>query len=60
MAETRLLTLSEMADRLRVSVRTVQREVRLGHLRPVYIGRRVLFTEREAEAYVAAAYRRSA
>lgn len=60
MAETRLLTLPEMADRLRVSVRTVQREVRLGHLRPVRIGRRTLFTEREAEAYLAAAYRRSA
>lgn len=61
MAErTELLTLPEMAERLRISVRTVQREVRLGHLRVIHIGRRTLFTEREAEAYVAAAYRRSA
>lgn len=55
-----LLTLDEVAKRLRVSVRTVQRERSLGHLRAVRIGRRVLFTEREVDAYVAAAYRRSA
>jgi len=58
--ESKLLTLSETADRLRVSIRTVQRERSLGHLRAVKIGSRTLFLEREVEAYLAAAYRRSA
>lgn len=57
---TRLLTLPEVADVLRVSVRTVQRLVASGQLRPTHVGRRTLFEEREVEAYRAAAYRRAA
>ena len=55
---TELLTLREVADRLRVSVRTVQRLVASGQIRPIHIGRRTLITEREVETYLAAAYRR--
>jgi excisionase family DNA binding protein len=57
---TRLLTLNEAADQLRVSVRTVQRLIAARQLRPVHVGRRTLIAEREVEAYVAAAYRRTA
>ena len=55
-----LRTLDETAEQLRVSVRTVQRLRASGQLRAVMIGRRVLFRQREIDAYVAAAYRRSA
>lgn len=54
---TELLTLDEVAERLRVSRRTVERELAAGHLRPVRIGRRRLVTVKELEAYVAAAFR---
>ena len=48
-----LLTVSESADRLRLSRRTVERLIASGRIRPVRIGRRVLVTERELEAFVA-------
>ena len=57
---TRLLTLDEAAMALRVSVRTVQRLIASGQVRPVRIGRRTLVTETEVETYLAAAYRRAA
>jgi excisionase family DNA binding protein len=57
---TRLLTLNEAADVLRVSVRTVQRLIASGQIRPVHIGRRTLVTEKELEAYCSAAYRKVA
>jgi excisionase family DNA binding protein len=57
---TQLLTLDETATALRVSVRTVQRLIASGQIRPVHIGRRTLVTEKEVEAYLAAAYRRAA
>ena len=57
---TRLLTLQEAAEVLRVSVRTVQRLISSGQIRPVHIGRRTLITEKEVEAYLSAAYRRAA
>ena len=57
---TRLLTLNEAADALRVSVRTVQRLIASGQIRPVHIGRRTLVTEKELEAYCSAAYRKVA
>ena len=53
-----LLTLKEAADRLRVSRRTVERLIASGRIRPTRIGRRTLVTERELEAYIAAASRR--
>lgn len=57
---TELLTLKEAAARLRVSVRTVQRLMASGQLRPVRIGRRTLLTDKECEAFLAAAHRRAA
>ena len=48
-----LLTVPEVADRLRVSRRTVERLIRDGRIRPVRIGRRVLVTEHEIAAYLA-------
>ena len=48
-----LLTLAEVAERLRVSRRTVERLITAGRIRPVRIGRRVLVTERELGAFVA-------
>lgn len=55
-----LLTLDEAAAVLRVSVRTIQRLVASGQLRPIYVGRLPRFTMTELEAYCAAAYRRAA
>lgn len=57
---TKLLTIDEAAAVLRVSVRTLHRLVASGQLRPTKIGRRTLFTEKEVESYLAAAYRRAA
>jgi excisionase family DNA binding protein len=54
----RLLTPDDVAERLQVSRRTIQRLVASGQLRPNYIGRLPRFTERELAAYLAAAYRR--
>lgn len=49
-----LLTLSQVAERLAVSRRTVQRLIDAGELRPVRFGRSVRLTERELAAFVAA------
>jgi excisionase family DNA binding protein len=57
---TELLTLNEVAGRLRVSTRTVQRLMRSGQLRFVKIGARTLVTDKEVEAYLAARVRRAA
>lgn len=57
---TKLLTLSEAAGVMRVSVRTLQRLIASGQVRPTRIGRRTLVTETEVETYLAAAYRRVA
>jgi excisionase family DNA binding protein len=57
---TRLLTPSEVADVLQVSVRQVRRLVASGQLRPVYVGRLPRFTETEVRAYLAAHFRRAA
>lgn len=52
-----LLTIPEVAAALRVSRRTVEREIAAHRIRVVRIGRRVLVTAKELDAYVAAAYR---
>lgn len=52
-AVVELLTLQEVAEQLRVSTRTVKREIEAGRIRSVKIGRRTLVTGRELEAYVA-------
>jgi excisionase family DNA binding protein len=57
-AMTQLLTLTEAAERLRISRRTLERLVRAGRIRVVPIGSRRLVTERELEAFVAAQQRR--
>lgn len=57
---TNVFTVPEAAERLRVSPRTVRRLIASGELRPVRIGRRTVLTERELEAFLAAAFRRSA
>lgn len=53
-----LLTLDEVADRLRVSRRTVERLIASGQIRPTRVGSRTLVSDRELEAYVAAASRK--
>jgi excisionase family DNA binding protein len=55
---TELLTSAEVADRLKVSVKTVQRLTRGGELRPTYIGRLPRYTERDLEACIALLSRR--
>ena len=50
---TQLHTVAEAAAILRLSRRQVERYVAAGRLRPVRFGRRVLFTQRELEAFVA-------
>lgn len=50
---TELRTLPEVAVLLRVSERTIRRLVAAGRLRPKYVGRRPVFTDREIEAYLA-------
>ncbi len=57
---TTLLTLAEVATRLRVSRRTVQRLVASGQLRVVKVASKSLVTDAEVEAFVAAAFRRVA
>ena len=54
-----LKTLDETAELLRVSRRTVEREIKAGRIRPTRIGARTFVTLRELEAYVAAASRRA-
>ena len=51
MSEAALLTIAEVADRLSVSTKTVQRELRAHHLRHVKIGRATRISVRELEAY---------
>lgn len=53
-----LLTLDEAAEKLRVSRRTVERLIASGQIRPTRIGARTLVSDRELEAYVAAASRK--
>jgi len=50
---TELLTLSDVAQRLHVSLRTVRRLVAAGQLRVIRVGRRPLVTSGEFEAFVA-------
>lgn len=45
----RLLTLSEVADRLRLSPHTIRAMVRKGRIQPVRICRRLLFSPGEIE-----------
>lgn len=53
MTDGELLTFDEVARRLRVSRRTVERLDKAGRLRALRIGRRRVVTERELEAYIA-------
>lgn len=53
-----LWTLDEAADKLRVSRRTVERLIASGQIRPTRVGSRTLVSDRELEAYVAAASRK--
>jgi excisionase family DNA binding protein len=55
-----LFTLDEAAARLRVSIRTVHRLIEDGQLRAIHVRRRTFIPEREVDAYLAAAYRKSA
>lgn len=56
---TAVLTVDEVAKRLRVSRRTLYRLVAAGRLRPIHpTPGRTAFTEREVEAYVASLERR--
>lgn len=57
---TELLTLSEVASHLRVSLSTIRRLVASGQLRVVKVGRRPLVTTKELEVYLAAAARSAA
>jgi excisionase family DNA binding protein len=50
---TELLTLDQVAERLQVSRKTVNREVARGHLRVRYFGQSPRVTDRELEAYIA-------
>lgn len=47
------LTLDQVADRLQVSRRTIERLRDAGRIRVVLVGRRVRVTEKELEVYVA-------
>ena len=57
---TELLTITEVAERLRVSTRTVRRLVASGQIRVIKIGRRTVVKSSEVDAFVAAASRRAA
>ena len=50
---TRLMTYDEVAERLSVSKRQVERIVSEGAIRPIYIGSAPRVTDRELEAYIA-------
>lgn len=50
-------TLDQVAEILHVSRRTVERLVASGQLRVKHVGRRPIVTDRELEAYIAAADR---
>lgn len=49
--ETRLLTAQEVADRARVSVKTICRDTKTGKLPCTRLGRRVLFREDDVNDY---------
>ena len=53
---SRLLTLLEVADMLRLSPHTIRSFVRKGKLRPTRICRRLLFRPADVEQLVAASY----
>lgn len=53
-----LFTIAEVAAILKVSRKTVAREIAAGHLRAKYVGRLPRITSRELEAYVAGPGRR--
>jgi excisionase family DNA binding protein len=53
-----LLTLDEVADRLRIGKRTVERLVAGGEIRSLRVGRRRLVEQLEVERYVKVAARR--
>lgn len=55
-----LLTYEQVAERLHCTVRTVRRLVAAGELRVIRPTKKPLVSERELEAFVAAAYRRRA
>jgi excisionase family DNA binding protein len=46
-------TIDEVASKLRVGKRTIERQIAAGRIRVIRIGRRVFITELELEAYVA-------
>ena len=48
-----LMTLTEVAEALRVSERTVRRAGRTGDMRLVRVGRTVRFRRRDVEAFIA-------
>lgn len=50
----KLMTQPEVAERLRISLRTVEREVAEGRLRSVKLGSRRLVDPRDLEAYLEA------
>jgi excisionase family DNA binding protein len=55
---TDLLTPSDVAERLKVSTKTVRRLTAAGELRATYLGRLPRYTERDVEACVALLSRR--
>lgn len=52
MSEQHYLTKKQLADRLGVSVQTVEREMRRGHLTGVKVGRCVRIPEFEIDRYL--------
>ncbi len=50
--QTRVLTQSEAAEYLRVSVKTLQRETRAGRVPASRIGRRLLYTVDDLDEYL--------
>lgn len=56
MSTERLLTLSEVADALRLSPHTIRSFVRKGKLRPTRICRRLLFRPADVEELIAESY----
>jgi len=53
-----LYTFDEVADKLRISRRTVERLAASGRIRVTKIGRRSLVTDRELDAYLGSLRRR--
>lgn len=53
-----MLMLDDVANRLHVSRRTVERLVKAGRIRVKHVGRLPLVSDRELEAYMAATDRR--